>query len=75
MAITRMTLALPTELAQQLVSRVPVRDRSRFIAEALKKSLREQEALVRSCRLANRDRDAKAIEEEWDQIRGGIESL
>lgn len=74
MAITRMTFALPADLAQRLVSQVPSRDRSRFLTQALGKGLREEEALVRACTVANQGRDAKAIEDEWDQMRDEIES-
>ena len=74
MATRKMTFSLPIGLADRLFKRVPARDRSRFLAKALEKSLREEEAaLIRSCRSANQDADATAIEEEWDQIRDPIE--
>lgn len=74
MATRKMTFSIPADLASQLLKRVPARDRSRFLAKALEKSLREEEqALVRSCRLANHDREITAIEQEWDQIGDPIE--
>ena len=74
MATRKMTFSLPADLASQLVKRVPARDRSRFLAKALEKSLREEEqALVRSCRLANQDPDGAVIEQEWDQIGDQLE--
>ena len=74
MATRKMTFSIPVDLASQLLTRVPARDRSRFLAKALEKSLREEEqALVRSCRLANQDREITAIEQEWDQIADPIE--
>lgn len=74
MATRKMTFSIPADLASQLLKRVPARDRSRFLAKALEKSLREEEqALVRSCRLANQDREITAIEQEWDQIGDPIE--
>lgn len=70
MATRKMIFSLPVDLADRILRRVPARDRSRFLAKALEKSLREEEAaLVSSCRSANLDRDATAIEEERDQIR------
>jgi len=69
-----MTFSVPVDLASQLLRRVPARDRSRFLAKALEKSLREEDqALVRSCRLANQDPEVAAIEKEWDQIGDQIE--
>jgi len=69
-----MTFSITVDLASQLVKRVPPRDRSRFLAKALEKSLREEEqALVRSCRMANQDPKVTVIEQEWDQIADQIE--
>ena len=74
MATRKMTFSLPVDLASQLLKRVPARDRSRFLAKALEKSLREEEqALVQSCRLANEDPEVAAIEQEWNQIGDRIE--
>jgi hypothetical protein len=74
MAARKMTFSLPEDLANRLLKRVPARDRSRFLAQVLEKSLREEdEALVRSCMLANRDPNVQAIEHEWDQIQDPIE--
>jgi hypothetical protein len=74
MATRKMTFSLPEELARSLLKRVPARDRSRFLARALEKSLREQEAsLVRACLAANGDPRAKAVETEWDRVQDEIE--
>jgi hypothetical protein len=74
MATRKMTFSIPADLASQLVKRVPARDRSRFLAKALEKSLQEEEqALVRSCRLANQDPEVAVIEQEWDQIGDQVE--
>jgi len=74
MATIKMTFSLPDELACQFIKRVPSRDRSRFLARALQKSLADEEkALIRSCELANADPDVAAIEAEWDRIDDGIE--
>ncbi len=74
MAARKMTFSLPEELATRLVKRVPARERSRFLAQVLEKSLRENdESLIRACLIANQDPDVKAIEEEWDEIRDVIE--
>jgi|KBSMisStandDraft_5_1062788.scaffolds.fasta_scaffold33909_3 hypothetical protein len=74
MAARKMTFSLPEDLANRLIRRVPAHERSRFLTQALEKSLREDdESLIRSCLSANEDPDVKAIEEEWDQIRDPIE--
>lgn len=74
MAARKMTFSLPEDLATRLVKRVPARERSRFLAQVLEKSLLEEEdALVRACLAANQDPDIKAIEQEWDEIRDAIE--
>jgi hypothetical protein len=74
MAARKMTFSLPEELATKLVRRVPARERSRFLAQVLEKSLREDdESLIRACLMANQDADVKAIEQEWDEIRDVIE--
>ena len=74
MAVRKMTFSLPEDLAAKLLKRVPSRDRSRFLAQALEKSLREDdESLIRSCLLANEDPEVQAIEQEWDAMRDPIE--
>lgn len=74
MAARKMTFSLPTDLANRLVKRVPARERSRFLAQVLEKSLLEEdEALIRACLMANEEPDIKAIEQEWDEIRDVIE--
>ncbi len=74
MAARKMTFSLPSALANRLVKRVPARERSRFLAQVLEKSLREEDdSLIRSCLLANEDPEVKAIEQEWDEIRDTIE--
>ena len=73
MAARKMTFSVPEELAELLVRRVPARDRSRFMSDALEKSLHEEEKnLIASCLAANEDRDLKAIEQEWDQLNDPV---
>ncbi|MEO8096432.1 MAG: hypothetical protein ABI811_01935 [Acidobacteriota bacterium] len=74
MAARKMTFSLPEQLARTLVQRVPARERSRFLAQALEKSLREQESdLARACLAANNDPKAKVLEKEWDRVQDEIE--
>lgn len=74
MAARKMTFSLPEQLARTLVKRVPPRERSRFLARALEKSLREEEtALARACVAANQDRKTAVLEREWDRVQDEIE--
>ena len=64
-----MTFTIPAELAAQFVRRVPSRDRSRYVTEAITAKLREREdRLVQSCAVANRSPDILRIEHEWEAI-------
>ena len=64
-----MTFTIPEEVASQFVRRVPARNRSRYITEALSAKLRErEERLIRACRIANGDPDVVRIEGEWDEL-------
>ena len=56
-------------MASQLLCKVPSRDRSRFVSEALAARLRERELeLVRACETANHDLDVAEIEKDFDAI-------
>ena len=69
MAHRKMTFTIPEELAAQLVRRVPARDRSRYVTEAISARLRErEERLIRACDVANTSTDVLAIEQEWDTL-------
>ena len=46
MATTKITLSLPTTLAEQLKALVPPRQRSAFVAEALRERLEEEKTLA-----------------------------
>ncbi len=68
-----MTFTLPESLAQHFASKVPARQRSRFLAEALRNKLSEREQeIIRACEIANRDPEVRAIEKEFDAISGEI---
>ena len=73
MATRKMTFTLPEDLAVQFVGRVPARNRSRYISEALAQKLAERDRqLVRACEIANRDPEVRAIEKEFDAISNEI---
>ena len=69
MAIRKMTFSVPEPLALQFLRRVPSRDRSRFVSEALAARLRDRDLeLVRACETANQDLDVAEIEKDFDAI-------
>ena len=69
MASRKMTFTLPEELAARFVRRVPARDRSRYLADALAEKLAEREKrLIRACEIANQDPNLREIEKELDAL-------
>jgi hypothetical protein len=73
MATRKMTFSVPEPLAATFLRRVPSRERSRFVSEALAAFLNKRDAaLIRACEVANRDQDVAEIEKEFDAIGDGI---
>ncbi len=69
MATRKMTFTIPEDLALQFVRRVPARERSRYLADALSEKLTAREkALIEACKIANSDPEVRAIEKEFDAI-------
>jgi hypothetical protein len=69
MASRKMTFTLPGELASSFVRRVPARDRSRYVADAIAEKLAEREKrLIQACEIANQDPDMREIEREFDAL-------
>jgi hypothetical protein len=69
MATRKMTFTLPEDLALQFVRRVPARERSRYLADALSEKLTARDRLlIEACRTANSDPEVRAIEKEFDAI-------
>ncbi len=68
-----MTFTFPEELAAQFVRKVPARDRSRYLTEALAQKLAQRDRqLIRACEIANHDPEVRAIEKEFDSIPAEI---
>jgi len=69
MATRKMTFVLPEAVADKFVRRIPARDRSRYIAEALAEKLAERDRnLIRACEIANQDPEVAGIEREFDSF-------
>jgi hypothetical protein len=64
-----MTFSLPENLASSFSRRVPARDRSRYVAEAIAEKLAEREKrLVLACEIANHDSEVREIERDFDAL-------
>lgn len=73
MASRKMTFTIPADLALQFVRRVPARERSRYLADALADKLAERDRqLIRACEFANNDADVLSIEQELDSLQDEI---
>jgi hypothetical protein len=69
MASRKMTFSLPDDLASIFTRRVPARDRSRYVADALADKLAEREKrLIQACEIANQDSQVREIELEFDAL-------
>jgi hypothetical protein len=69
MASRKMTFSIPEDLASSFTRRVPARDRSRYVADALADKLSEREKrLIQACEIANRDSQVREIELEIDAL-------
>jgi hypothetical protein len=64
-----MTFTLPDDIAGQLLKRVPARDRSRYVSDAIAAKLHDRSRrLSHSCDVANGIADVLAIEQEWEAL-------
>jgi len=64
-----MTFSLPEALVSTFAKRVPARDRSRYVAEAIAEKLAEREKrLILACEIANQDPEVREIERDFDAI-------
>jgi uncharacterized protein (DUF3084 family) len=69
MATQKITFSLPEALVRRFARQVPPRQRSRYVAEALAWKLKERDRIVaRACEIANRNRQARRIEQELDAL-------
>ena len=74
MASLKVTFSLPKELVAQFVKRVPARERSRYVADALTAKLRERDHLLaHACETVNRSRALRSLERDWDLLTDEIE--
>jgi ubiquinone biosynthesis protein UbiJ len=69
-----MTFTLPDTLASSFARRVPARERSRYVAEAIAEKLAEREKrLIQACEIANHDSEVREIEREFDALSDAMQ--
>jgi hypothetical protein len=74
MAVRKITVSIPEDVADRFLKQVPARRRSQYVTVAIAQSLALREKrLARACDLANRHTDPLAIEGEWEQLQDRIE--
>jgi hypothetical protein len=73
MAIRKMTFTIPDDVATPFLRAVPSTRRSKFVADALRKSLKErEEALVAACDAVNADSALNNVVDEWQAVSDPI---
>jgi hypothetical protein len=73
MASQKVTFSLPDELVKKFARRVPSRQRSRYVADALAAKLNEREqVLARACDIVNQSRAIRSVERDWDALTDEI---
>jgi len=69
MATRKMTFTLPESLATRLAKRIPSRNRSRYVSDAIAARLNDRERqLAKSCEAANANADVARIERDMDAL-------
>ena len=69
MASRKMTFTLPDALAASFARRVPARDRSRYVADAIAEKLADRDKrLIQACEIANHDNEVREIERDFDAL-------
>lgn len=74
MATRKMTFTIPDEIAAPFLKAVPATCRSRFVADALRKTLQEREqALIAVCDAVNADPQLNELINDWQMVNDPIE--
>ena len=61
--------SFPMNWLRNFTRRVPARDRSRYVADAIAEKLAEREKrLILACEIANQDPEVREIEQEFDAL-------
>jgi hypothetical protein len=69
MAMRKMTFTIPDEVATPFLRAVPSARRSKFVADALRKTLKDREsALIAACDAVNADPELKTLVDDWQAV-------
>ena len=70
----KMTFTIPDDVAAPFLRVVPSARRSRFVADALRRSLKEREAaLAAACDAVNADAKLNSLVDDWQAITDPVE--
>ena len=70
----KMTFTIPDDVATPFLRIVPSARRSKFVADALRKSLQEREkALISACDAVNADAELNTLVDEWQSASDPVE--
>jgi hypothetical protein len=74
MAMRKMTFTIPDEVATPFLRVVPSARRSKFVADALRRTLKEREdTLIAACDAVNADPALNVLVDEWQAVNDLIE--
>ena len=74
MAMRKMTFTIPDEVARPFLQAVPSARRFKFVADALRRTLKErEEALIAACDAVNADVTLNVLIDEWQAVNDPIE--
>lgn len=74
MAMRKMTFTMPDDVVTPFLRAVPATQRSKFVADSLRKTLKEREdALIAACDAVNADPELNALVDDWQAVNDRIE--
>jgi hypothetical protein len=74
MAMRKMTFTIPDDVVAPFLRAVPSAHRSKFVTEALRKTLKEREvALIAACDAVNADPQLNVLVDQWQAVSDPIE--
>ena len=77
MASRQMTFSIPDEVAEQFTREIAEPEQSRFVADLLKRKLRErgwtEAELIAACQAVNADEELNQLVDDWQAVNDPIE--
>lgn len=70
----KMTFTIPDEVARPFLLAIPSARRSKFVADALRRTLKDREdSLIAACDAVNADAALNTLVDEWQAVSDAIE--